>query len=102
MFILSNFIEAVARILDIALTVYFWIVVISALLSWVNPDPHNPIVRFLRNATEPVYRKIRKYVPTYFGGIDIAPLIVLFVIMFLQYFLVPSLHELAVKIKYAG
>ncbi len=100
MFILANLIEAVARILDIALTIYMWIVIVSALLSWVNPDPHNPIVRFLRNITEPVYRKIRKFIPTYFGGIDIAPLIVLFIIMFLQYFLVPSLHELAVRLRY--
>ncbi|WP_029523404.1 YggT family protein [Persephonella sp. KM09-Lau-8] len=102
MFILANFIEAVSRILDIALTIYMWIVIISALLSWVNPDPHNPIVRFLYNATEPVYRKIRKIIPTVYGGIDIAPIIVLFIIMFLQYFLVPSLHELAIRLRYAG
>ncbi len=100
MFIIANLIEAVARILDIALTIYMWIVIVSALLSWVNPDPYNPIVKFLRNVTEPVYRKIRKFIPTYFGGIDIAPLIVLFIIMFLQYFLVPSLHELAVRLRY--
>ena len=102
MFILANFIEAVSRILDIALTIYMWIVIISALLSWVNPDPHNPIVRFLYNATEPVYRKIRKIIPTVYGGIDIAPIIVLFIIMFLQYFLVPSLYELAIRLRYAG
>ncbi|WP_457622771.1 YggT family protein [Persephonella sp.] len=100
MFIIANFIEAVARILDIALTVYMWIVVISALITWINPDPYNPIVRFLRGATEPVYRKIRKFIPTYFGGIDIAPLIVIGIIMFLQYFLVSSLHELAVRLRY--
>lgn len=102
MFIIANFIEAVARILDIALTVYFWIVVISALLSWVNPDPYNPVVKFLRNVTEPVYRRIRKVIPTYFGGIDVAPLIVIFAIMFLQYFLVPSLHEIAVRLRMSG
>ncbi|WP_456384099.1 YggT family protein [Persephonella sp.] len=102
MFILANLVEAVARILDIALTIYMWIVIISALISWVNPDPYNPVVRFLRNVTEPVYRKIRKFIPTYFGGIDIAPLIVIFIIMFLQYFLVPSLHELALRLRYAG
>jgi len=89
----------VARILDIALTVYMWVVIISALISWVNPDPYNPIVKFLRNATEPVYRKIRKYVPTDFGGIDIAPLIVILIIVFLQIFLVNSLLGLAYKLK---
>lgn len=100
MFILANFIEAVARILDIALTIYMWIVIISALLSWVNPDPYNPIVKFLRSATEPVYRFIRRFVPTHFGAIDIAPLIVLLIIAFLQYFLVPTLYEIAYRIKY--
>jgi len=76
-----------------------WVVIISALISWVNPDPYNPIVKFLRNATEPVYRKIRKYVPTDFGGIDIAPLIVILIIVFLQIFLVNSLLGLAYKLK---
>ena len=99
MFLLSNLLEAVSKILDIVLSIYMWIVVISALLSWVNPDPHNPIVRFLRNLTEPVYRKIRKFIPTYFGGMDIAPLIVILVIIFLQNFLVKSLYELAYKLK---
>ncbi len=100
MFVIANFIEAVARILDIALTVYMWIVIISALITWINPDPYNPIVRFLRGATEPVYRKIRRIAPTNFGGVDIAPLIVIGVIIFLQYFLVNTLHELAVRLKY--
>lgn len=99
MFILGNFIEVVSKILDIALTVYMWIVIASAVITWVNPDPHNPIVRFLRNATEPVYRKIRKLVPTYFGGIDIAPLIVILIIIFLQYFLVNTLYEIAYRLK---
>jgi len=97
--VLGNFLEAVARILDIALTIYMWIVIISALISWVNPDPYNPIVRFLRNATEPVYRKIRKFIPTYFGGIDIAPLIVILIIVFLQTFLVNSILDLAYRLK---
>ena len=99
MFILANLIEAVARILDIALTIYMWIVIISALISWVNPDPYNPIVRFFNSATEPVYRFIRRYIPTHFGMIDIAPLIVILIIAFLQYFLVPTLHEIAYKIR---
>ena len=100
MFILANFIEAVSKLLDIALTIYMWIVIISALLSWVNPDSYNPIVRFLRNATEPVYRRIRKYIPTIFGGFDIAPLIVLLIIFFLQAFLIPTLYEIAWKIRH--
>ncbi len=99
MFILGNLLEAVARILDAALFIYMWIVIISALISWVNPDPYNPIVRFLRGVTEPVYRLIRRYIPTEFSGIDIAPLIVIFVIMFLRYFLVNTLYELAFKLS---
>ncbi len=99
MFVISNFIEAVARILDAALFIYMWIVIISALLSWVNPDPYNPIVKFLRSTTEPVYRFIRRYIPTEFGGIDIAPLIVIFAIMFIRYFVVNTLYELAYKLS---
>ncbi|NPA52421.1 MAG: YggT family protein [Aquificae bacterium] len=99
MFILANLLEAVAKILDTALFLYMWVVIISALISWVNPDPYNPIVRFLRNVTEPVYRLIRRYIPTVFGGIDLAPLIVIFIIMFLRYFVVQSLYELAHKLS---
>ncbi len=100
MFILANLLEAVARILDIALTIYMWVVIISALITWVNPDPYNPIVRFLRGATEPVFRFIRKRIPTFFGGIDIAPLIVIFVILFLKYFLINTLYEIALRLKF--
>ena len=99
MFLLANLLEAVSKVLDIVLSLYMWIVIISALLSWVNPDPHNPIVRFLRNLTEPIYRRIRKFIPTYFGGIDIAPLIVILVIVFLQNFIVKTLYEFAYRLK---
>ncbi len=99
MFILANLIEAVSRILDIALSIYMWVVIISAVISWVNPDPYNPVVRFLKNVTEPVYKKIRKFVPTNFGGIDIAPLIVILIIIFLKYFLVNTLYDIAFRLK---
>ncbi len=60
------------------LTVYMWIVIISAALSWVNPDPYNPIVRFLRNATEPLFYRIRRWMPfVMIGGFDLSPLVVL-------------------------
>ncbi|NPA12733.1 MAG: YggT family protein [Aquificae bacterium] len=99
MLIVANLLEAVARILDIALSLYMWVVFISAVISWVNPDPHNQIVRFLRGITEPVYRVIRRYIPTNFGGIDLAPMVVIFGILFIKYFLVQTLLELAYKIK---
>lgn len=73
------------------LTVYMWIVVASAVITWVNPDPANPIVRFLRGVTEPVFYRIRRRIPTSFGGIDIAPMLVIFAIMFVQYVVISGL-----------
>ena len=98
MFVLANLINALATILGYALTLYMWIIIIRALISWVNPDPYNPVVRFLYQVTEPVLFAIRKRLP-YIGGIDISPIIVLLVIMFLQAFVVSTLHEVAMKIK---
>lgn len=94
MFILGNFLVAVARIIDIALTVYLWIIIIRAVLSWVNPDPYNPIVRLLYQVTEPVMARVRRWIPWQGMGIDISPLIILLAIVFLQSFLVPSLIQL--------
>ena len=96
MIILSNFLKALAGVLETVLTIYFWIVVAGAILSWVNPDPYNPIVRFLRQATEPVYYRIRRVLPINMGGIDFTPLIVLLAIQFLQVFLVNTLYQIAI------
>ena len=99
MFIVGNFINAVATILGYALSLYMWIVIIRALLSWVNPDPYNPIVQTLYKLTDPVFYKIRRMLPfTYSIGIDFSPIIVIFIIYFLQIFLVSSLKTLAFKI----
>jgi YggT family protein len=95
MIILANFFEAIAVVLDYALTFYMWIVVAWAVLSWVSPDPYNPIVRFINTATEPVFYQIRKRLPVNFGGLDISPVIVILAILFLQTFVVNSLHGLA-------
>lgn len=95
MLILSNFFMAVAIVLDYALNIYMWIVIASAVLSWVNPDPYNPIVRFLRKATEPVFYQIRKHLPVTFGGMDLSPIVVFLVIIFLQNFVVKSLIGLS-------
>ncbi len=99
MFLLANLIEALARILDVALNLYVWIIIIRALLSWVNPDPYNPIVRFLYRVTEPVLSPVRRWLPFRNFGIDISPVVVIGAIMFLQYFLVPSLIQLAFKLR---
>ena len=95
MFVLGNFIIALARIIDIVLTLYMWIIIFRAVISWVNPDPYNKIVILLYRATEPVLRPVRRILPLRNVGIDIAPLIVILVIVFLQYFLVESLLQLA-------
>ena len=95
MIILANFFEAIAVVLDYALTFYMWIVVAGAVLSWVSPDPYNPIVRFINTVTEPVFHQIRKRLPVSFGGLDISPIIVILAILFLQIFVVNSLHGLA-------
>lgn len=96
MFVVSNFFVAVAGVLNLVLTLYLWIVIARAILSWVNPDPRNPIVRFLHNATEPVLYPVRRALP-YMGGVDLSPLVVIAAIYFLQIFLVGSLHDLAVR-----
>ena len=99
MFVLGNFIAAVAHIIDIALTVYLWIIIIRAVLSWVNPDPYNPIVRFLHQVTEPVMARVRRWIPLRGMGIDFSPMIILLAIVFLQSFLVKSLMELAYSFR---
>ena len=95
MFIIGNFVSAVAGVLDIVLTIYMWIVIIAALISWVNPDPYNPIVRFLYSVTEPLFGAVRRRLPFPPMGIDFSPLIVILVILFLQLFLVKTLHQIA-------
>lgn len=95
MLIIANFFEAIAFVLDYALTFYMWIVIAGAVLSWVSPDPYNPIVRFINTVTEPVFYQIRRRLPVNFGGFDISPVIVILAIIFLQTFVVNSLHGLA-------
>ncbi len=99
MFVLSNLLVAVARILDLGLTIYMWVIIARALISWVNPDPYNPIVRFLYNVTEPVLAWLRQRLPLVYGGMDLGPLLVLLAIVFLKNFLISSLLGLALRIS---
>ncbi|HAM52313.1 MAG TPA: hypothetical protein DCP92_17065 [Nitrospiraceae bacterium] len=99
MFVFGNLILAIATILDSILSIYKWIIIIAALLSWVSPDPYNPIVRFLYAITEPALRPIRKIIGYRLGPIDISPIIVILIIIFIQMFLVGSLREFGFKIK---
>lgn len=95
MFVLGNFIVALAKIIDMVLTIYMWIIIIRAVISWVNPDPYNPIVQFLYRVTEPVMEPVRRWLPFRGMGIDISPVIIILAIIFLQSFLVKSMIELA-------
>ncbi|MBW1702189.1 MAG: YggT family protein [Deltaproteobacteria bacterium] len=98
MFVLSNFLIAVAKVLDIGLTLYMWIIIARAVISWVNPDPYNPIVRVLNSVTEPVLYPIRRRLPISLGGIDFSPILVILAIIFAQAFLVQSLIQIAARL----
>ncbi len=74
---LSNIIVGLGSIAHMLITVYIWIIIIAALLSWVRPDPNNPIIQMLYRLSEPAYAYLRKYVPTVFNGIDLAPLMII-------------------------
>ena len=95
MFVLSNFVVALAKIIDIVLTLYMWLIIARALISWVNADPYNQIVIFLYKATEPVLRLVRRIIPFRNIGIDLSPMIVILIIIFLQYFLVETIIQFA-------
>lgn len=94
----SNFLGALAYVLDRVLFIYMWIIIIAALISWVNPDPYNPIVRFLHRVTEPFLRRIRRYLPVNLG-IDFSPLIAILIILFIQKFLVATLYDAARRMR---
>lgn len=96
--ILSTLFTAIANILNIIVTVYTWIIIAAALVSWVKPDPSSPIVQLLYRLTEPVYSFIRRYIKTNFNGIDFAPLIVLLALQFLSQFLIRLLFVFAASL----
>jgi len=98
MFILGNFIGAIARILGLVITAYTWIIIIRALISWVNPDPYNPIVQFLYRCTDPVLNIIRRRLSP-IGGIDFSPILVILILLFIKLFVVNSLLEFAMRLK---
>jgi YggT family protein len=95
MFVVNNFVMAIAGIIDFLLTVYMWVIIGRAVVSWVNADPYNPIVRFLFEVTEPLLGRIRRMLPVNMGGLDFSPVILILIIMFLQSFLVPTLRHMA-------
>lgn len=79
-----------SSVFTVVLTVIFlykWVIIISAIISWVKPDPYNPIVQMLYRLTEPAYNLVRRFIPTVFGGMDFAPIILIFALIFLEAFL---------------
>ena len=98
MFVLGNILLAVATVADYLLWIYMWIIVARALISWVNPDPWNPIVQFLQKATEPVLYPIRRRLG-WRMGLDLSPIIALLIIIFLQIAVVQTLKDLSVTLR---
>lgn len=99
MFILSNFLVAIAQVVQVAINILWWLIVIRALISWVSPDPYNPVVQFLYRATEPFLVPFRRILPAYKIGIDLSPVFAILALLFLRYFLVNSLIDLARFVK---
>ena len=98
MFVLGNLISAVAQIVNAVLTIFNWLIIIRVLISWVNPDPFNPLVQFLTKATDPVLEPLRRVIPS-IGFIDISPLVALLILQALQHFLVRSLFDLSLRLR---
>lgn len=99
MFVLSNFIQASAVVIGYFIEVMWWLVVIRALLSWVNPDPYNPIVKFIERATEPLLAPFRRLLPSHRIGIDLSPILAIAFLYFLKIFLVQTLVQLAYRLR---
>jgi YggT family protein len=95
-FVWTNLVLWIAGILSSALYIYFWIVIIAALMTWIEPNPYNPIVRLLYAITEPVFDFVREHLPVVFGGIDLSPFIVGIGILFLQQYLIPTVARVLV------
>lgn len=97
MFVARNLIVAVATVVDYALWAYMWAFIIRAVLSWVSPDPYNPIIRALYAVTEPVLSQLRRRLPLFAGSIDFSPMVAILLIVFLQRFVVRTLFDLALR-----
>jgi YggT family protein len=98
-FIVGNLIEAIAVVIDYVLWAYIGVIIAHTIISWVSPDPFNPIVRFLYRVTEPVLRPIRHRLPTLSIGIDLSPMVVILAIFFLDSFLISTLRDLALSLR---
>ena len=97
---LGNFVFAIARLLDLAISLYVIVIIIRAILSWFNPNPYNPGMMFLSKITDPLLDRIRRILPLGGGvGLDLSPIIAIFALLFIKYFLVASLYDISAKLK---
>jgi len=99
MFVAGNLIYAIAKMLDIAVTILWWLVIIRALISWVNPDPYNPLVQFLYKTTEPILAPFRRIFPMYNIGIDLSPIFAILALVFVRWAVVKTLFDIAVRLR---
>ena len=102
MIILANLLAAIGEVLGMLLSIMVFIVIARAVISWVNPDPYNPIVRFLHASTDPLLRPLRRFIPLVGGGIDITPIVLLLILYFLKIALVQTILDYALQLKGAG
>ena len=99
MFVASNFVLTIARLLELVINIYIWIIIARALISWVSPDPYNPIVRFLYRVTEPVLRPVRYRMPSLAAGLDLSPMVVILALYVVDWFVVASLRDFALGLR---
>ncbi len=99
MIILGNFLLAIGEVLGGLLSLMVFVLIARAVISWVNPDPYNPIVRFLHSATDPLLKPLRRYIPLVGGGIDITPIVLLFILYFLKIALVQTILDYAAQLR---
>ena len=99
MFVPGNFLQAIATVLSYVIDILWWLIIIRALLSWVSPDPYNPIVQFIERSTEWILLPFRRWIPIYKIGIDISPILAILFLYFLKVFAVQTIVELAIRLK---
>jgi YggT family protein len=99
MFIFGNFLHGVAYVVNMLLEIYLWVVIIRTILSWIRPNPYNPLVRIIYGLVDPVTYRISRLFPTRIGMFDVAPFIVILVIIFLQKFVVNSIVDLGTRLR---
>ena len=98
MFVLSNLVAALAQLLNALFTIYTWVLIIRVLITWVNPDPFNPVVQFLMKATDPVLEPLHRVIPS-IGPFDISPVVALLVLQALQHFLIRTLLDISFRLR---